>query len=165
MCEPTMIMAAMTALTAASAYQQSATAKAVAENNARIAEFGAKEAVRRGEEEAMAVRRRGAALKSSQRVALAARGVDLGEGTAQELQDQTDFFTAVDSATTRQNAQNEAWARRQQAGQYAAQAASTSPFLDALQAAAPVAGKWYSWADAKTPKGGSTWSTMFNFGG
>jgi hypothetical protein len=101
-----------TVMSAASAYQQGQAAEQTAKNNAQMAEYAAQDAQRRGEEEALAVQRKGAALKSSQRVGLAARGLDLGYGTAADLQDQTDFFTASDVATTRTNAAREAWNMR-----------------------------------------------------
>lgn len=107
-----------TVLSASSAYQQGQVAKQTAANNAQMAEVAAQDAQRRGEEEATAVQRKGAALKSAQRVSLAAKGLDLGYGTAADLQDQTDFFTQSDVATTRANAAREAWnirARGQQA--------------------------------------------------
>lgn len=107
-----------TVLSATSMYQQSQVAKQTAKNNAKSAEYAAQDAMRRGEEDAIAVQRKGAALKSSQRVSQAARGLDIGYGTAADLQDQTDFFTQSDVATTRSNARREAWsiqARGQQA--------------------------------------------------
>jgi hypothetical protein len=98
-----------TVLSAGSAYQQGQVAKQTAANNAQMAETAALDAQRRGEEEAMQVQRKGAALKSAQRVNLASKGLDLGYGTAADLQDQTDFFTQSDVATTRSNAGREAW--------------------------------------------------------
>jgi hypothetical protein len=98
-----------TVLSAGSAYQQGQVAKQTAANNAQMAETAALDAQRRGEEEAMQVQRKGAALKSAQRVNLASKGLDLAYGTAADLQDQTDFFTQSDVATTRSNAAREAW--------------------------------------------------------
>jgi len=101
-----------TVLSAGSAYQQGQVAKQTARNNAQMAETAALDAQRRGEEEAMQVQRKGAALKSAQRVNLASKGLDLAYGTAADLQDQTDFFTQSDVATTRDNARREAWTQR-----------------------------------------------------
>ena len=92
-----------TVLSASSAYQQGQVAKQTAANNARMAEVAAQDAQRRGEEEAMTVQRKGAALKSAQRVSLASRGLDLQYGTAADLQDQTDYNTKKDDATTSTN--------------------------------------------------------------
>ena len=77
-----------------------------------MAEYAARDAERRGEEDALAVRRKAASLKSSQRVDLASRGLDIGYGTAQDLQDQTDFFGEQDVATARYNARTQAWSAR-----------------------------------------------------
>ena len=107
-----------TVLSAGSMYQQSKVAEQTAKNNAISAEYAAQDAQRRGEEDAIAIQRKGAALKSSQRVNLASKGLDLGYGTAADLQDQVDFFTQSDIATTRTNADRESWnlrARGQQA--------------------------------------------------
>lgn len=128
---------------------------AVAQNNAQVAEWQAQDAQRRGEEEAQAVRRNADQLKGRQRVTMAARGLDLTEGTAQELQDQTDFFGLTDVATTRNNAAREAWGRRVQgsnfqaeAGMNRATARQIRPGMAAastlLSGAGQVADRWYS---------------------
>lgn len=155
MCEPTTIamiaMAAGTAVSAKASYDQGQVAKQVARNNAQMADVAAQDAVRRGEEEAMAVQRKGAALKSAQRVNLASKGLDLTYGTAADLQDQTDFFTQSDVATTRDNARREAWnlrARGQQAlaiGKADAQNASMQAAGTLLTGSGQVANKWYSY--------------------
>lgn len=88
---------------------QASVAQQTARNNAIMADYAAQDAQRRGEEEALAVRRKGAAVKSAQQVAQAAKGLDISYGTAADLQDQTDFFTQSDVATTRDNARREAW--------------------------------------------------------
>lgn len=155
MCEPATIAmiatAAAGAVSAKSAYDQGQVAKQVGRNNAQMAEYAAEDAQRRGEEEAAAVQRKGAALKSAQRVSLAARGLDLTYGTAADLQDQTDFFTQSDVATTRDNARREAWnmrARGQQAmfeGEAAARTANLQAAGTLLGSAGQVADKWYTY--------------------
>lgn len=159
MCEPTTIaMAAMAVgggVSAFSAIQQGKTAQQVANNNATMAEYAAQDAQKRGEEDAMAVQRKAAALKSSQRVGLAASGLDLSYGTAADLQDQTDFFAQSDAATARTNASREAWRLRAGGEQdrAAGAAARSNANLQAagtlLSTAGSVAGKWY------TPKTGA----------
>ena len=159
MCEPTTIaMAAMAVgggVSAFSAIQQGKTAQKVANNNATMAEYAAQDAQKRGEEDAMAVQRKAAALKSSQRVGLAANGLDLSYGTAADLQDQTDFFAQSDAATARTNASREAWRLRAGGEQdrAAGAAARSNANLQAagtlLSTAGSVAGKWY------TPKTGA----------
>jgi hypothetical protein len=135
-----------TVLSTASAYQQSQVAKQTAQNNAKNAEYQALEASRLGEKQAIEVQRKGAAVKSAQRVGLAAKGLDLGYGTAADLQDQTDFFTQSDVATTRTNAAKDAWGKRAQGANYQAQANAQNPLMMAggsfLSGASQVSDKW-----------------------
>lgn len=145
-------------LAGASAYQQGQVAKQTAESNARMAEAAAQDAQQRGEEEAAAVQRRGAALKSSQRVSLASKGLDLTYGTAADLQEQTDFFTQSDVATTRDNARREAWnlrARGQQSLAIGRADALNSQMQAAgslLSGAGMVSDKWSAY---RTPSKGA----------
>lgn len=155
MCEPTTIAMIATAASAGvgavSSIQQGQVAKQVARNNATMAEYAAQDAQKRGEEEATTIQRKGAALKSAQRVSLAAKGLDLGYGTAADLQDQTDFFTQSDVATTRTNAKREAWSTRAQGQQRLAQGKADA--LNSMYGAAgsllggagQVASKWYEY--------------------
>lgn len=144
-----------TVLSAGSMYQQSKVAEATAKNNATMAEYAAQDAQRRGEEEAAAIQRKGAALKSSQRVNLASKGLDIGYGTAADLQDQTDFFTQSDVATTRTNARREAWsiqARGQQALAQGKADALNSMYGAAgslLGGAGQVSDKWYTYTKGR----------------
>ena len=140
-----------TVLSAGSAYQQGQAAKATARNNAQMAETAALDAQRRGEEEAMQVQRKGAALKSAQRVNLASKGLDLAYGTAADLQDQTDFFTQSDVATTRSNARREAWTQRARGQGMLAQGradalnANMQAAGSLLGGAGQVSDKWYTY--------------------
>lgn len=138
-------------LSATSAYQQGQVAKQTARNNAQMAEVAAQDSQRRGEEEATAILRKGAALKSAQRVNLASKGLDLGYGTAADIQDQTDFFTQSDVATTRTNARREAWNQRAR-GQAMLQQGRADALNSQYQAAGSllggagqVADKWYTY--------------------
>lgn len=136
-------------LSAYSAAQQGRAAEKTADYNAKMNEYTAQDAQRRGEEEATALQRRGAALKSSQRATMAAKGLDLGYGTAADLQDQTDFFTQADVATARTNAARDAWSARAQGGLSLAQgrAASSNANMQAtaslISGAGQVASRWY----------------------
>lgn len=136
-----------TVLSAGSAYQQSQVAQQVANNNAKTAEIQAQDAQKRGEKEAIALQQKGAAYKSAQRVNLAAKGLDLGYGTAADLQDQTDFFSQADAATARTNAAKEAWSMRARGANYQAEALSNNPYMAAggslLAGGGQVADKWY----------------------
>lgn len=128
--------------------QQGRAARQVARNNQIMAEYAAQDAERRGEEDAMQVRRKAAQIKGAQRSRMAASGLDLGVGTAQELQDQTDFFGAQDEATARNNARRGAWSARAQGnaaaaqGRFDAQNSNLQAFGTLLGTASQVAGKW-----------------------
>jgi hypothetical protein len=139
-------------MAAGSAYQQGQVQKQVARNNATMAEYAAQDAQRRGEEDAAAISRKAAGLKGTQRSLMAARGLDLGVGTAAEIQDQTDFFGEADAATARFNASRDAWAYRAQGqdmmsqGKWAARNANAQAFSTLLGTAGSVASKWNTYA-------------------
>jgi hypothetical protein len=140
-----------TVLAASSSYQQGQVAKATARNNAQMAEYAAQDAQRRGEEEAAKIQSKGAALKSAQRVGLASKGVDIGYGSAADLQDQTDFFTQSDVATARTNAARESWNARAQGKQILAKGnadalnATYQAVGSMLGGAGQVSDKWYTY--------------------
>lgn len=163
MCEPTTILMGVgLAMSAYGAHEQAEGQKdmaaynqRVSENNAVMAEYEAQDALRRGDEEAAAVRRNADMLKGSQRASMAARGLDLAEGTAAELQDQTEFFALTDMDTTKRNAQREAWGLRTQGLNYTSEAnkqraigESINPLMSAgttlITGAGAVADKWYT---------------------
>lgn len=143
------LSAAGTGLTAVGAYNQSQAAKAAAEANAKTAEIQAQDAQRRGEQDVQELQRRAAAYRSSQRTAMAAKGLDLGYGTAADLQDQVDFFSQADAATARTNARKEAWSARSQGANFQREAAASRPWLAGgstlLAGAGQVADRWYSY--------------------
>lgn len=144
-------------MAAGSMYQQGQVQKQVAANNAVMSEYAAQDAQRRGEEEAAAIQRKAAGLKGTQRAMLAARGIDLGTGTAAEILDQTDFFGETDAATARGNAARDAWAYRAQGqdmraqGRFAARNANTQAFSTLLGTAGSVADRWNTYS---RPPGG-----------
>lgn len=178
MCHP----AIPAALAAISAYQQSQAAKTqaeynavVSENNATMAEYQAADAFSRGEQDAITARRKAASVRGDQRAAMAARGLDLGEGTAANLIDQTDYFSETDQGTIRSNAGKEVFAKRSQANNfkteatmYRSAASAQNPLLSAATAAATtyattsmlgkadapgVADKWNFWGNSSNPGG------------
>jgi hypothetical protein len=144
-----------TAMAAGGMYQQSKVQEQTAKNNAKMAEYSAQDAQRRGEDEAIQVQRKGAALKSAQRVSLASKGLDLTYGTAADLQDQTDFFTQSDAATTRTNAAREAWSTRAR-GQQALALGKADALNASMQAAGSLIGgagavsdRWYTYTKGR----------------
>ena len=94
----------------------------LADTNAQIAELGAQSALAQGAKEEQRSRLQTTALKKSQRVALAANGVDLGQGSAAELLTSTDLMGDIDANTIRANAVRSAWGYRTQATNYQNQA-------------------------------------------
>ena len=79
---------------------------------------------------------------------LAARGIDLGVGTAAEILDSTDFFAQQDVNTTRFNASREAWSARaggeleRYRGRMAARNANMQAAGTLLGTGGQVASKW-----------------------
>jgi hypothetical protein len=151
-CEPTTIALAATAiaggLTAKGQYDQGQVAKQVGRNNQIMAEYAAQDAQKRAGEDAIRIQQKAAQIKGSQRATMAAKGLDLGVGTAAELQDQTDFFGATDAATTRDNGNRGAWSARASGaaakaqGDAASRQATMSAFSTVLGTGGQVAGKW-----------------------
>lgn len=84
----------------------------IADINARMAEQSAQAELLRGEREYQAVRIKSANQKSKQRVALAANGVDLSQGTAVEVQTSNDVMGEIDANTVQANAIRAAWGHR-----------------------------------------------------
>lgn len=113
-------MAALTLVaTGYQAWAQNEAGKAqqdIANRNAKLLERSADDAIARGNEEAMALRRRTRLLVGEQRAAAAAQGLDVNVGAAADLQEQAAAFGAYDEATIRRNAYREAWGIRTQAG-------------------------------------------------
>jgi len=140
-----------TVVSASAQYTQGQTAKKVGRNNQLLAEQAAQDAERRGNETAMMVRRKGSQVLGAQRAAQAASGLDLGVGTAAELQEQTSFFSDTDQRTARMNAAREAWSARAQGanfrfqGDAAASNANTGAMGTLIGGASQVAGRWYQY--------------------
>lgn len=141
--------AAAYATAAYGAYEQGQTQKKIGQNNAVMAERAAQDAQRRGEEEAQAARRKADQLRGLQRARLSSAGVDLGVGTAASIVDQTDFFSAVDQATARNNGRRQSWASQAEGanflaqGNAAAKQANLSAFGTILGGGGQIADKWY----------------------
>jgi hypothetical protein len=147
MCEPTVAFIALTALSAYSSAeaQNSADeyAAGVARNNEKVAEWQAGDAQRRGADAAAATRRKYAGLMGTQRANMAARGLDITDGSANSILQDTSFFGQYDENTVRANAAREAWGYKVQAGNFADEAAfrqasadGRSPILSGAMAGA-----------------------------
>lgn len=123
----------------------------IAEVNARMARLAAYSAMDAGQKEAGRLSMKAGQIKSSQRVAMAANGIDLGSGNAAELQASTDLMKEIDMNTIKSNAVRSAWGYKTQAMNYDNQAKalkSTSPVTAAgntlLTGATNVAANWYA---------------------
>lgn len=128
----------------------------VAENNSVLAEWQARDAIRRGQEAEGAHRIKVAQLKGSQRASLAGRGIDLTEGSALDILSDTDFMGERDALTIRNNASREAFGHRVESGNYRSnadvlrsRAAMEKPGMAAgtslLTGAGQVANTWYTY--------------------
>lgn len=84
-------------------------------SNARMSEAMAADAIARGREQEEAYRLRVRATIGSQRASLAAQGIEIDEGTALQIQEETAYFGELDAITIRNNARREAWGYRAQA--------------------------------------------------
>ena len=152
------VVGAYSSYSSAQAQKQAADYNAqVQRNNAQIAKWQADDAYARGEKAVDDHMRKVAALKGSQTASMAARGLDLSEGTPLDILTSTDVLGEADRNTIKANAAREAWGyqvqasnSQAQAGLYQQQADNTNPLMagtsSLLTAAAPNAEKWYkSW--------------------
>ncbi len=128
MCGPVAFVAASIAISAMQAYnqhQQGKYAKAVANQNADIAEAQAEDAVNRGNIAADQRRREMRQRQGTQAATMGATGADLSTGGALDIFGDTAQFGALDALTTVNNAQREAYGYEVQAANYKAQASAS----------------------------------------
>jgi len=85
------------------------------ETNARTAEAAAANALEIGQDQVAALTLKAGQLKGAQRVALAANGIAINEGSAREVQASTDVLKQADMDTLTANAARSAWGYRTQA--------------------------------------------------
>lgn len=85
------------------------------EINAKMVDGQARDSLARGERAEQARRLETGKLKSSQKVALAANGIDATSDTAQDILVTTDVMGEVDANTIKSNAMREAWGYRTEA--------------------------------------------------
>lgn len=132
---------------------------AVADVNARIAELGAQSVLNQGQREVGRQTMMAGKVKSAQRAAMAANGIDLGEGNAAEVQATTDIVKEIDSNTITANAVRSAFGYRTQAVNYQNEALTKRTMGNALSpgmaatssllgSAASVASSWYGMKQA-----------------
>lgn len=92
--------------------------KAQYDMNARLAQFQAEDALGRGEQEVGKARQATAQTIGAQRAATAAQGIDVGSGSALDIQADTAGMGALDVMTIRNNARREAFGYKVQAADY-----------------------------------------------
>lgn len=116
---------ALAAAQLASGYSQASAIKAegnyqksIFDINARFSDAQAKDAINRGEKDVVKLRTQAKKLIGSQRAALAAQGIDIEDGSALDVQEDTADQAEGDVITLRNNAWKEAWGYRVQAFDY-----------------------------------------------
>lgn len=130
-------------------------AAAIAEINAGVAERAAQQEMQRGQDLIAQATERAGQVKGAQRAAMAANGIDLGEGSAAEILTSTDLAKEHDMQTIEANAVRAAWGHRMNATSLTNQARtdragadSMSPLLagtsSLLSSAGQIAGSWYA---------------------
>ncbi len=116
------VTAALMAVQAGSSYQQASAyesegnyQKSIANINARFSKLNAQDAIKRGGKEAEQLKKQAKQLIGTQRVNLAAQGIDVESGSALDVQTDTAELAEIDAMTIRNNAWKEAWGYRVQA--------------------------------------------------
>jgi len=92
-----------------SSYMQGKAQKRIAETNRRLAEMRAEDALKRGHEAEAVSRGRTKKLIGSQRAALAAQGIRVDYGSAQDIQQEAADIGELDALSIRTNALREAF--------------------------------------------------------
>lgn len=115
---------------AGSAYTSAMAQQGANRANAQIAEYQAGQAIQNGQTNVGTSRLRVAQVKGEQRAALAANGVDLGEGSATDVLASTDMLGDRDAATIMDNALRTAWGYQVQEAQYKNANRNIHPGLD-----------------------------------
>lgn len=165
MCEPTTIALAATiastAVTAYGAYQQGQTAKKIANYNAKMNEYSAEDAIKRGSIEADQQRAKARQMLASQRAAMGASGLE-ETGTLGNVLQQTATLGELDARQIEANAQREAWGMRSQANiaRYEGAARAQAGALEGFGTL--IGGAARAWGMYKSPNvGGGTKSPSF----
>ena len=176
--------AAGTILSTGGAYTQAQGQKSALQSQAASAEFNSKvagwqasDAIRNGQTAEENQYLKVGAIAGAQRAQMAANGVDLGSGSANDVLTTTEFMGKRDALQIHDNAMLQAWGYRTQSQTYLNQASqlkssadAISPLMSAgaslLTGAGKVADSWDKTAKANgTPDFGTTikskWSSMW----
>lgn len=147
------IYGASTAIQATGQIKAGNAAKRIGEFNARVAEAQAEDALERGALDEQRFRQGVRVLIGSQRVGFAGQNVDVGSGSAVDVQADAAFLGELDALTIRNNAAREAWGFRVQA-ENARMGGSAAAMASRWGAASTIVGA-----------GGSLFMAKYGFGG
>lgn len=174
MCSPVALAAAGVGAGAYGAYENAQSTRAqlnyqasVSRYSAAVGELRATDALNVGIEKESRVKTAAGTTAHTQRAIFAAYGLDPGSGSAGNVIADTQYMGSLDAATTRSNAEREAWALRTQAGldranadMYESAASRIKPWrsalLSALGGAGQVAPMWYRGGGGIGGGGGSS---------
>ena len=169
MCTPMlgMMLQGLGAMAQAQGQRHAAAAKAneyryqaqVDDNNRKVALWKAQDAKDRGAKEEASLRTKVAQLKGRQKSALAASGVEIGDGSALDILGDTAALGELDALTIRSNAEREAYEQKVNASNLAANASMKRMGADnaliagrigattsLLSGAGSIASKWQSYS-------------------
>ena len=127
----------------------------IAEVNAKLAEQSAQGELLQGERDVAASQLNAAQLKSKQRTAYAANGIDLNSASVQEVQQSSEYLAEADAITISANAMRSAAGYRTQGAGYRSQAKISRATADGispgmavtsslLSTGGQVASSWYT---------------------
>jgi hypothetical protein len=149
-------------LGAVGAIQAGNSAQRAAEQEADLLDYRATLAIEQGLFNAQAVRKQGVAVQGAQKVASAANGVVVGDGTSGQLLEQTAKLSEQDALQVKLNASREAWGLREQAKQtrYQGDMAKYKGRLDAIGAILGTGGNMAAnYRGNATPEEGPTYES------
>jgi hypothetical protein len=138
-------------------YQQGKAEAGMMKQNARLADQQAKDATALGAIQEERVRQNARQAAGAQRAALGANGLDVGTGTALQLQTDTAGMGEKDAYLARANALREAWGFKVEASNYRNQAnitrkgANAQAFGTVLGSGANAFGSYRSWTNNSKP--------------
>lgn len=155
----------MGAMNQAKGEQSMATYRAaVNTNNAKVAEYQAQQEQVIGAQQEQTQRIKTAGIEGSQRAAMAANGIDLGQGSATDVLTTTAYMGERDALTIRDNAARREWGYRinaqnlnSEASAYSATASAINPTMSGLTSllggATGLAKSYKTYQDATKGKG------------
>lgn len=91
--------------------------KFIADQNVKYGKMAEEDAIRRGDLDAAKIHKDKKRVIGSQRAAFAAQGIDVGEGSALDVQEDTDLIGTLDMIKTKNNAYREAFGYKIQSSQ------------------------------------------------